>query len=887
VDDREGSGRRLEPADASPSVQADVDHEIQEHLRRRTDELIADGLEDEAARRRALEEFGDLEEARRALTAIDTRIARRAASRRDWKAGMRNLTGDLRQAVRTMRVQPWLTAVIVLTLALGIGASTSVYAVFNYALFRPVPGVQDHDRLVGVYVKEHLDGSSYTVATHAHLAAMRHMPAFVGMAGHRTTSYPVDLGGGDVRTLQVTSVSLGFFDVLGVRTETGRLFASDEYERPGTALAVISKRLWRAAFGADPGIVGSPVHIRGHAFTVIGVAQSFRGLARVGEDDVWLPIGAGTALNPAAGNRYRWDRMVGRLAATATLATAREQAVSAFERIGVIESGDRTFTAVVSPSLNLNAEAADHAMLTQFWLALAGSGLLLILACANSAGLLLSRNLRRRRDLALKAALGASRARIGRELVVEAGALSLLAAAAGLVVAVVLTGLFRSQRLLAYLPLEGLEFDWRVALFAAVAATATTGLAGGVPSLVAARASAHADLGGTARSTSRYSRLRQLLVAVQVGLSLALVAGAGILSVSIARLQSVDLGFEPAGLLTFDLRPTLAGRDDAQAFFDDVTRRLRASPGIDAVGFAAGRHLGASYRTQARMSQEAPSEPVSLRLVSADYLRTMGIPLRAGRDFTAVEAEQPWESSPVVVDEKLAERTFGGMSAVGRVLQVQRRGEFSAHPIVGIAGSTVALGLRRGHEPSVYAPAGPLTAATFQVRSSLGHADAMAVIRRVVREVEPRLAVDAIQTTAAEIDRLTAEEQVLARLGSVLAILALGLAIAGLYAAVACTVQERTRELGIRMALGASRVAIGRDVLRRAAAMAAVGLVGGLALYVWASQFIASQLFGLSALDPAVVTAACGLLVATALAAAWLPARRATRVDPTIALRAE
>lgn len=887
MDDREGSGRRLDPAGASPSVQADVDREIQEHLRRRTDELVADGMDAEAAGRQALDEFGDLEEARRALTAIDTRIARRAAARRDWKAGMRNLTGDLRQALRTMRVQPWLTTAIVMTLAIGIGASTAVYAVFNYALFRPVPGVADGDRLVGISVRPGLDTPAYTTATHAHLAAMREMPAFTGLAGFRPRSYPVRLGAADPVTLQVAGVSRGYFDLLGVQAAAGRLLRDDEYEEPGATLAVISERLWRRAYGADPKVVGTQVQVIGHPFTVVGVTRSFLGVERVGDEDVWVPIGAQTILRPSAGTDYSWDRMVGRLAPDVTLATAREQAASAFERIGVFEYGDRTFSAVVSPALTVGAARSEERIAPLFWLAMAGSALLLVLACANGASLLLSRNLRRRRDLALKAALGASRARVVRELLVEAGTVSLLAAGAGLVVAAVLTGLFRSQGLLSYLPLEGLEIDLRVALFAAAAATATIVLAGGLPSVLAARASSQADLGGTARATTRSGRLRQGLVAVQIGLSLALLAGAGVLAVSIARLQSVDLGFQSAGLHTFELQPTVVGRDDATAFLGEVRRRLQATPGIEAVGVAASGHLGSAYVREARTSAGAPSETVMLRLVSDGFLDAMGIPLQAGRDLTAVEAAGPWESSPVLIDELLAERLFGEASPVGRTVQVRWPDEFSTHRIIGVAGSTVALNLRSGHQPAVYGAAGQRRAATFQVRSSLGSAETMSAIRRVVHELEPRLAVDAIRTTGAEVERLTAQERVVARIGSVLAILALGLAMAGIYAAIACAVQERTRELGIRMALGASRLAVGRDVLRRTVMTAAIGLAGGLAVYAWASRYIASQLFGVSALDPATVSTACGLLLVTALAAAWLPARRATRVDPTIALRAE
>ena len=797
----------------------------------------------------------------------------------------RDLGTDVRLAVRSLIREGRSTAVTVATLAAGIGASTAVYAVFNHTLFRPVPGIGDVSRLVSVYVRPDPTTPSYTTATHAHLIAMRDMPAFAGLAGYRTSALPVRLDRGDPHMLQVTSVSLGYFDILGVQAAAGRLFAADEYERSDAAIAIISERLWRSALGADAAAIGAAIHVTGKPVTVVGVAKSFRGLARVGDEDVWLPVGADAALGLYRGGEYRWDRMVGRLRPAVTVAVAREQATSAFERVGRVGSGAQTFTAAVYAGITDGFGEAEQSMTELFWLAISGAGLLLLLACANVAGMLIARNLRRQRDLALRTAIGASRLRILRELLVEASLVSAAAAVGGGALAMVLLEGFRGDRLVPYMPaLEELTVDWRVCAFAAVMATTTVVLAGGLPAALAARTGPRARLQDALRRTSA-GRVRRSLTTLQVALSLALVASAGVLAESVARLRSVELGFDPDRLFTVTLQPRLAGRDDLDAFFTAIERQLSSAAGIEAVGIAASPPLGSMQRTLLGLSDEAPTEPGTLRYVSGDYFRALRIPIVGGRAFTAADAASSSASGPIIVDELVVQQLFGATPAPGRTIHVQRRGAVERRRVIGVVGTT-AWTLDAPRRPTVYLPVGDLRVATFHVRSGLPPRESEQTIRRVVRQVEPLLPVD-VRTMAADIDWLTAEPRVQARLASVLAVLALGLALVGVYSAASSGAEARRREFGIRMALGASRSAIARDVVGGAGWTGALGVGGGVALYVWVSRYLESRLHGLSALDPSTMAGACGLLLIVAVAGAWLPARRATRVDPTSALRAE
>jgi predicted permease len=604
---------------------------------------------------------------------------------------------------------------------------------------------------------------------------------------------------------------------------------------------------------------------------------------------VWVPYGA-ASLHDADRVREH-QRMVGRLAPGATLEAAREQAAAACAATGAIQRGDQRYTAVVFPGLSDGLGVTRGRLMRIYWTATAGAAVLFLLACANAAHLLMSRNIGRRRDLALKAAIGASRARVCRGLLVEAALVAMLAAGVGFMACLAMTSAFRSDRLLTYLPtLEGLAVDWRVGLYTTALAAITVLLAAGLPSLLASRADPQRGLSEFARGASRGGRrLREGFVAVQVALSIALVASAGVLAQTLIHLETKDLGFDQ-GVLVAPLRPRVLGYDAASItqFHHEVEDRLSAAPGIEAAAFGWASHLAYQNTVEVEaLDRRALPQPGHAFYVSSEYLTTLNAPLVAGRMFTRAEARA--DNAPVVVvDESLATAMFGSEPAAGRYLRLTTFDTPVLHEVIGVVRDTGWRDFREGPRPALYLPAGQsLPIATMHVRSRLPSAEAAALIRRIVREVEPALPVDTVTTLGEEVRQIAAEERLLAKLGLVLAALALGMAAAGIHAAVACGVGEQKREFGIRMALGASRGAVGRGVLGRVLLATSAGMLAGLALYVWASRFIEARLYEISRLDAATLGAAMAILTSAALLAAWLPTRRATRVDPTIALRAE
>jgi len=803
------------------------------------------------------------------------------------------LRTDLRLAVRTLARQPWSTAAIVATLALGIGATTAVYAVFNYAVFRPVPGIVEPERLVTLFVWPDHETPNYGYLDDDHLRAIRAMPAFEGLVPLHGWSFPfrVDPTAAP-ESRSITLVSHGYFDLLGVEPRLGRLFREEEYDQP-SPVAVISEKLWRSHYGGDPSVIGNDAFIREHRFTIVGVARDFQGLANIGRDGVWVPRGAAGLAESNPAYREYHQHMVARLAPGRTLEVARQQAAEAVAAAGGIRFRDEDYTAVVFPGLNDPLGGGRARLMPIFWTAMAGVSILLLLACVNAANLFAARNVRRRRNLALKAALGASRLRVLREMMVEAVLVAVLAAAAGLGTGAAMTALFRSERLLlGPQTLEDLTVDWRVGASAAFAACASVLLAAGIPSFLAARWDPQRGLREFGQGASRAAgRLRDTFVTIQVALSIALVACTGVLAQTLVNLETKDLGFDLEGLYEVILRPSSIGYDAQRAtqLYGELERRLAETPGIEAATFGSGFHLvadpAAGLATSSGETLRGPEEPIFVRRVPPSYLRTLGIPLLAGRTFTAQEAAAGTSAHVVVIDRSLAEEVFADEPAIGRQLHLVYGGPAEAYEVIGVAADTGDLALREEHRPALYMPVGSLATGVVQVRSRLPAGETAALIRGVLRDIEPLLPADDIVAVRDRIAQFTAQERVLAKLGLVLAGLALGIAIAGVYAAMASRVVERTHELGIRMALGASRAALGMGVLRRAVAVSGLGIAGGLVLYAWGSRFIEARLYGVASLDPPTLAAGTLLILIAALVAAWLPARRATRVDPTIAMR--
>ena len=806
-----------------------------------------------------------------------------------------DLIADLRIGLRGFARDRWTTAAIVGTLAVGIGAATAAHAIFNFALFRPVPGVEDEARLVSVYFQPNPATPRRIGVSHGHLVALREsVEGLRGLAAHYTTEFPLRSRPGSAADMRrVTSVTLGFFQMLGVHAVRGRTFAHEEYEQSGRQVAVVSEWFWRTELGGGETVVGHVVSIAGQPFEVIGVVDDFRGLDRMGRDDIWIPfavrdrIGRLVNTGPDAPEHYQ---MIGRLTAEATPEQVQAEADAVYVSVGDMPGFTERHAPAVFSGITDGVGQVQGQLLRVYGLLLSGVGLLLLLACANAANLMLARNVRRLPALAMRSAIGASRWRLLRELLVESSLLSVAAGALGVAVAWFLIESFEGSRILAYLPtLEAVPMDRRVLAFVCLASAGTVLAAGLLPALVASRADAAFDLKSTAR-VSGTGRLAGALVSAQVALAVVLLSGAGVLFRTVAEFQRVDLGLRPDGVTTFLVAPPRLGYDAATTdrLHSEIRERLAAAPGIERVGVSFfPPFTGVSFVRVGLPGEDASAaRRIATQHVSSEYFATLGIPLLAGRPF---ERSGPGIDPPreAVLSASLARQLFGSAPPVGRTVVTWARGRATPRTVVAVAGDTYGRNVREGLQPVMYEPFGHEMRAAFQVRSALPPAESAQLIRGVLAGIDPELPAAELGLVGDQLERNITEERLMARLAATIALIAALLGTSGVYAILSFAVAQRRRELAIRMALGAPRSSIRAGVLRRAAATTAAGLVAGLGLYVWSSRVLESRVFEVTARDPLTVAAACALLMMSALAAAWVPARRATAVDPAIALRSE
>ena len=829
--------------------------------------------------------------------------------RPSWRRTVDRLDIDLRMAVRALARQPWSTATIVVTLALGLATSTAAFAVFNHVLFRPVPGVGDPGGLATVYFQPADRQPTYKSAPRAALEALRSADAFDALGSSDDAERPVvSRPGGDAAFVRVEFVTDRYLEALRVRPRAGRLLTDDD-ARAGRSVAVISERWWRREFHADASAIGHSITINGHPVVIVGVLADYAGWSavRIGTTDIWTPID--TPLGKDAVSPDRVFTLVGRLRPGVTPAIAEQQLRAPFapfasSLLNVMSRGTLSTAPgvpIVYPGLYEAGEELTRGSIARTYpFALGASGLLLLLACANTANLLLARTLQRRRDLAVRSAIGAGRWRLARGLLVEAALTVLAATGLAIVLARAFVGLLQGERVFNAGPaLDIVSLDWRVLAFAAALGVLTTVLFGLVPAIVASRSSAPALAREGRTSTRTGRRLRATLVCVQLALAVTLLAGAALLVRSLQNLRGVDLGFDPGAVVTFSVNPFRLGYrgDRADALVRDTLDRLRGAGGIESVAFALPSPFWRGYVPASLKMQpidSAAEHSVPTTAVSADYFQTLRIPVRAGRAFTDADSPKARSKEGVgIVNESLARQLFGAAPAVGQrvyLSQAARGWELDRTiEIVGVVGDTRSgVNLREANRPALYQPAGPTRGSTdFFVRSRMPSSEALAQVRTTMRQIDSNMPITAAGPLSDEIDRLIPEERMLALLVGGVALIAAILGVAGVHAVIAHGVTERTREFGIRLALGASRRTVSAGVLRGVAALAIAGLAGGLVIFAIASRVLESRLYGVSAMDPATLAAVSLLLAVAAIAGAWLPARRATRVDPSLALRAE
>jgi predicted permease len=714
--------------------------------------------------------------------------------------------------------------------------------------------------------------------------------------------------GADADFVRVEFVTDGYFEALRVRPRAGRLLSADDLTA-ARSVAVISERWWRRELAGDPAAIGRAISLNREPVTIVGVMDDYRGwgAVRIGSIDIWMPMDAPLAERTAVSTDTVFN-LIGRLRPGVTPAIAEQQLHAPFApfaaeartvmTMGTLSPAPPVPT--VYPGLyEINQERTRASIAELYPFALGAGGLLLLLACANTSNLLLARTMARARDLGVRSALGASRWRLARGLLIEAAVVVGLAAGLAVLLARVFAGLVQGERLFDTGPaLDVVGLDWRVFAFVGALAAATVVLFGLVPALAASRPGMPGAVALSSRATRGSRRLRAALVCVQLALAVMLLSGAGVLVRTLQNLRGIDLGMNAGQVVSFEISAMRLGyaRDQRIALGQEVLDRLRSAPGVESAAYASpspfwrGRYP-ASLKVEP--VDDAAEHDVGSVVVSAGYFQTLEIPLLAGRGFTEAEAGRaPSKEGVGIVNASLARQLFGGTRAVGRRIFLSRAARGweldRTIEIVGVVGDTrFGWNLRESGRPALYEPGATGTSAVFFSRSGRPPSEAAAAARAALREVNPTLPLADVGPLRATVDRLIPEERVLALLVGSIALLALVLGVSGVHAVIAHTVAERTREFGIRLALGATRGTVSRGVLRGVALLAVVGLLCGLALFAGAAQWLESRVYGVSARDPVTLGGVSALLVAAALAGAWLPARRATRVDPVVALRAE
>jgi predicted permease len=814
---------------------------------------------------------------------------------------MDELRQDFRYAFRQLIRNRGFTLAAVLCIALGIGANAATFSIADALLFKTAD-VDDPDRLVRLYVNwsSGLQHASFSYPDYVDLRDQR-SDVFAGLVATSTGPFHLSTGEG-TSVVWGSIVSGNYFSELGVRLALGRGFAPEESRTPGThAVAVLSYGLWQSRFGGVPDIVGRQITLNGHPFTVVGVAdEGFRGTDKGIAAQIWAPMMMQQTLVPGANllearGRHWISPVIGRMKPGVSVQQAEAAANAFMTRLAAVHPDSNTGKGVeVFPEAASGLHPAVRGGFVGFIsMMFAVVGFILLLACANVAGLLLARFASRYKEIGVRLALGANRWRLVRQLLTESLLLATLAGLAGLALGAGLLRLVASFRPPTDFPLDlGASMDLRVVGFAFLAAAVTCVLFGLVPALSSARLDVVSSLKeGSRGSGGHTSRLRQALVVGQVALSLVLLLGAGLAVRSLNNARQLDLGFEPDGQLVAIMDLGLQGYDETRArqFRKSLRQRVESWPGVEAVGFAevlplhfASQQNGAVPEGfEVADGEDSPS--IDYNVVDEGYFEAMGIPMLRGRAFSKADDA---EAAPVlIVNETFARKFWPGQDPIGRTVRTageQRR-------VVGLVETGKYFSIGEEPKPYMYYPFQQLFQGTavLHVRTQPDPASYFDSLRAEVRRLDPTLPVSELKTMRSSLALAMLPARLAAGVVTAFAALALMLAAVGLYGVIAYLVSQSTREIGIRMALGAQARDVLKLVLARGASLTLLGLAGGLAGGFAMARLMTKLLYGVSAADPLPYLAATSALVLVALVATYLPARRATRLSPMLALREE
>jgi predicted permease len=910
----------------------ELDEEIRSHLRMAIRERVERGETPEQARAAAQREFGNV-----GLVKEVTRDM--------WGWGWwERLLQDVRYGLRFMRRGPGFTAVAILTLALGIGANTAIFSVVDAVLLRSLP-VREPDRLVlfrsvggeGFDIGGHngsitRDSSGRTVWSsfpyQTYTRFREQQSALSDVFAFGTLSLNVNaFGQADVASGQ--AVSGNYYTALGVPAVIGRTLVDDDDDAAAPPVAVITHRYWQTRFGGDPAVIGKQINLNNHAFTIVGVTPpGFNGTMNVGSSqEITVPLASESRLMAERSrmkNNMWWLRLMGRLKPGATPEEAQSQLSGAFQQ-SILEQRAARISRAQAEGSEVPAPQDPHApprlaafpgkqgetntrldyQLPLYTLFIA-VGLVLLIACANVANLLLARAASRQREIAVRLALGASRRRLIRQLLTESLLLATLGGAFGLLLA-----FWFKDGLLAVSDWGGPQMsaldarlDLRVLAFTVALSWAAGILFGLAPAWRATKVDLAPSLKDNFRSSSSSPRslFTKGLIVAQVAISLLLMIGAGLFMSTLFNLRRVDPGFNTSDLLLFDVEPGLSGyeKEALANLYRQMSERIEAVPGVRSVTFSANPLLARSatelalYLPAANATGEVEARPagsVYVHQVRENFLGAMEIPLLGGRAFTARDdARAP---KVAIVNQAFAKQFLPDGNPVGKRFGLEAA-DTAGIEIVGLAPDAKYTSQRDEAPPTVYLPWGQqlsaLSFATFEVRTSGDPSSYVAAIRRAVREVDRDLPLKGIKTQAEQADETLAMERLFAKLFSLFGLLALVLAAVGLYGMLAWSVAQRKHEIGIRVALGASRSSVLKMVLRQGLTLTLLGIALGLAgasVLAMNLQSLSHMLYGIEPTDPTNFVVIAVFLMLVALVACYIPARRATKVDPLVALRHE
>ena len=885
--------RRLARLNLEPAREAEIVEELAQHLDDVYERSLKAGLSEAEAKRAALKELADTE-LQREMRRSQKPASEAPVAGRGRTNVLADFLHDLRYAIRQQRKNPAFTIVAVITLALGIGANTAIFSVVNTILLQPLP-YKDPERLVLVWEENAKQGYPTDTPTAANFGDWRDQnQLFEGMAAMAPDSFNLT-GSGDPERLEGRRVSASFFPLLGVDPHIGRAFTAAEDQPNSGHVLLLSYGLWQRRFGGDAGVVGKTLNLNGAGYTVVGVMPP-RFQFPTPDDEVWVPIAF--TQEQAADRNSHYLKVLGRLKPGVTLAQAQAEMSTIATRLQ--QQYPKTNTdlgAVITPLHEQIVGDIKPALL----ILLGAVGLVLLIACANVANLLLARAAVRQKEIAVRVALGARRRRLIRQFLTESVLLSTLGGLVGLAIAygglVVLKSFIPENISQA----RAISIDYKVLGFTLLVSVATGLVFGLAPAIQAVRFNQIETLkegGRDAATGGSGKRLRSLLVMAEVAISLVLLIGAGLLINSFLRLRNVDPGFRAENLLTMKIvlpEPKYEKWKMRSTFYSDLIQRVQSLPGVKSAAVTTNLPLYSQGNSIGVRIEGKPEPPpgqeliVTTRIISNGYLDTMSIPLLKGRQLTDQDTDN--SQNVAVVSETMARRFWPGEEVVGKRVSIGKvRSQEDWIQVIGVAKDVRQFELNDDPKPQMYLTYrqfGFFDAQDLVVKTDVDPASMASAVRNAVWEIDKDQPISNIRTMETILAESIARQRFSMLLLAIFAGVALVLAAVGIYGVMSYSVAQRTHEIGIRMALGAQtmtvlKLAIGYG-LKLVLAGIAIGLIAAFAL----TRVMSTLLFGVTATDPTTFALISLLLIAVAAIASYIPARRATRVNPIIALRYE